>query len=106
VLGEFAMLALAMLFLSERSWKHHWVLLMLPIAFLTRETWGPGAPSRRRLAWAALAASAVLHAASGSAVLGERGSDLAEAYGAYLWGGLVLFAAVGWLLRAPRPAPQ
>jgi hypothetical protein len=114
VLGEFAMLALAMLFLSERSWKHHWVLLMLPIAYLTAELWTPAPDpylprvgrARRRIAWAALAASAVLHAASGSAVLGERGSDLAEAYGAYLWGGLALFAGVGWLLCFPRPAPQ
>jgi hypothetical protein len=106
VLGEFALLALAMLFLSERSWKHHWVLLMLPIAFLARETWGSATPSRRRIAWTALAASAVLHGSSGSAVLGGRGSDLAEAYGAYLWGGLALFAAVGWLLWSPRPAPQ
>jgi hypothetical protein len=39
-------------------------------------------------------------------VLGDRGSDLAEAYGAYLWGGLVLFAAVGWLLASARPATQ
>lgn len=106
VLGEFAMLALAMLFLSERSWKHHWVLLMLPIAFLTWETWSPAPRGRRRIAWAALAASAVLHGSSGSAVLGEHGSDLAEAYGAYLWGGLALFAAVGWLLWDRRPAPQ
>ena len=114
VLGEFAMLALAMLFLSERSWKHHWVLLMLPIAFLAREVSAPASQrvppgareSRRRIAWAALAASALLHGASGSGVLGDRGSDLAEAYGAYLWGGLVLFAAVGWLLASARPAPQ
>jgi hypothetical protein len=67
----------------------------------------PGArESRRRIAWAALAASALLHGASGSGVLGDRGSDLAEAYGAYLWGGLVLFAAVGWLLASARPATQ
>jgi hypothetical protein len=100
-LGEFALLALAMLFLSERSWKHHWVLLMLPVAFLTWIVAEPGAATRgeRRLALAALAVSAALHGLTGSGVLGARGSDLAEAYGAFLWGGLVLFAAVGFLLR-------
>jgi hypothetical protein len=50
-----------------------------------------------------LAASAALHGLTGSAVLGAHGSDLAEAWGAFLLGGVALFGAVGWLLRA-RPA--
>ena len=108
VLGEFALLALAMLMLSERSWKHHWVLLMLPVAYLAAHAvrWPPPDPSNaraardlRRAALVGLVASAALHGLTGSGVLGDRGSDLAEAWGAFLLGGLVLFATTGWILR-------
>jgi len=109
VLGELALCALAMLFLSERSWKHHWVLLMLPVTFLTWTLVAevrPAGTARGRVALAALAASAALHGLTGSGLLGERGSDLAEAWGAFLAGGLVLFGAVGWLLRTGAPETQ
>lgn len=33
-LGEFALVVLTMLFVSERSWKHHYVTLLLPFAYL------------------------------------------------------------------------
>jgi hypothetical protein len=117
--GEWAMVALAMLMLSERSWKQHYVTLFLPVVFLAWHALRAGAPQAwRRAAWAALIASAATHALSGSGVLGAKGSDLAEAYGAFLWGGVALFAACAWLLlrepepeaapaqaRAPKPAP-
>ena len=99
-LGEFALVALAMLFLSERSWKHHYVLLMLPIAFLAWTAWNEQAPRRtRRIATVGLVATALLHGLSGSGVLGSHGSDLAEAYGVFLLGGLALFVACGHVLR-------
>ena len=104
VLGDFALLALAMLMLSERSWKHHWVLLMLPLAYLAWVAAGSVAPrGQRRVALGALAASGALHGLTGSGILGDAGSDLAEAWGAFLAGGLVLFAAVGWLQERARP---
>ena len=34
LLGEFSLVVLTMLFASERSWKHHFVTIVLPIAFL------------------------------------------------------------------------
>jgi hypothetical protein len=100
VLGELSMLALAMLFLSERSWKHHWVLTLLPLAFLVG-TWlerGWRDPAGR-VAATAVALAGLLIGCTGSGVLGARGSDLAEAYGAFLAGGLVLFVACGHALR-------
>jgi hypothetical protein len=100
VLGEFSMLALAMLFLSERSWKHHWVLTLLPLAFLTGVWVRRGTGDKLgRAACAAVVAAALLFGLTGSGVLGDRGSDLAEAYGAFLLGGLILFTASGAVLR-------
>jgi len=99
-LGGFALLALAMLFLSERSWKHHYVLLVLPITYLVAQLRGARDGPAFRLALAGLVAAALSVGATGSGLLGGRGSDLAEAYGCYLVGGLALFVAVGLLLRS------
>lgn len=105
VLGQFACLALAMLLLSERSWKHHYVTLALPMAFLVGTYWRSvrGAPERR-VCVLALAAATVTFASSSEAVLGARSSDLAEALGAQAVGALVLFVACGWLLGRPGRA--
>jgi len=106
-LGEFALVALAMLFLSERSWKQHYVTLFLPITFLawlvaTRGWRDPVS----RIAALALAASALLHGLTGSGLLGDRASDYAEAYGVWLFGGLALFVACGVALRAQVTAAR
>ncbi len=99
VLGEFCLLGLAMLFLSERSWKHHYVLLVFPMAFLV-SYWRDGLDQvARRLAGGALLVATLLIACTGSGFLGKYGSKLAEAHGAFLLGGLALFFATGFLLR-------
>lgn len=104
-LGEFSLLALAMLFLSERSWKHHYVLIAFPIAFLVWQLASHSPRARSGLeALAALGLTALLQAGSGSAFLGARGSDLAEAYGVQLLAGITLFVAVGRELRRERAA--
>jgi hypothetical protein len=106
--GEWSLVALAMLMLSERSWKQHYVTLFLPLAFLAWHALRAGSsPGPRRMAWSGLAVSAVLHGLSGSGVLGSYGSDLAEALGVFLWGAVALFAACGWILRrgSSRSAP-
>jgi len=98
-LGEWAVVALAMLMLSERSWKQHYVTVFLPLAFLAWHALREGSsPSARRVAWAGIATSAILHGLSGSGVLGSQGSDLAEAYGVFLWGAVALLLACVWIL--------
>ncbi len=56
LLGEFSLVVLTMLFISERSWKHHYVTVLLPITYLAyeyfsgrgwargggRRSWSPG----------------------------------------------------------------
>ena len=100
VLGEAAMVALSMLILSERSWKQHYVLLPLALTFLTwtldQDLLTPGL---RRLGWTALAWVALLIGLSGDAVLGDRGADLAEAYGVWFWAAALLLGTLSALLR-------
>jgi hypothetical protein len=101
VLGEYALLALAMCFLCERSWKHHYVLLLLPIAFLLFRL-----RQASRMRWScmlALVLSLMLNGLSGSGVLGDRRSDLTEAWGGWFLGALGLFVACGLgLASSPR----
>jgi alpha-1,2-mannosyltransferase len=102
VLAEFCLLALAMLFLSERSWKHHYVLLVFPITYLVAHWQSAADLAQRRVAGAAVLLAMLLFGASGTAFLGTYGSKLAESYGAYLMGGLVLFSATGWISARSR----
>ncbi|MFT7679609.1 MAG: alpha-1,2-mannosyltransferase [Planctomycetota bacterium] len=95
VLGTGALLGLTMLLLSERSWKHHHVLLPLAVAFLARAA---TIRHTRSLATVCLAVALLAFAGTGDALLGSWGSDLAEAYGAYCLGDLVLFLGLGRLL--------
>jgi hypothetical protein len=96
VVGEWALVTLAMLMLSERSWKQHYVVLLFPLAYLAWRACSDRAA--RPAAVAGLAAAALAIALSGSGVLGARGSDLAESYGLFLWGAVALFVACGRLL--------
>ena len=104
VLGEAAMVGLSMLILSERSWKQHYVLLPLALTFLT---WtlarGSLTPSLRRLSWMALAGVTLLIGLSGDALLGDRGADLAEAYGAWFWSAVLLLGTLSALLKDKGP---
>lgn len=60
-LGEFALVVLTMLFVSERSWKHHYVTLLLPFAYLGVRCAGEGRSLRSRSAIGIiLIASAIL----------------------------------------------
>ena len=103
VLEEAALVALAMLILSERSWKQHYILLPLALTSLSGAlARGSLAPGLRRLTWTALAAVAIFIGLSGDALLGSRGADLAEAYGAWFWAAVVLLGTLGALLRDRR----
>jgi len=104
-LGEVALVALAMLFLSERSWKHHFVTLVFPFTYLMSELFSPRTSPRAR--WgilAALGSSFLLMASTssefGGLFAGGRGHEIAQGYGMFMWAAVVLFAAVAWRLRA------
>jgi hypothetical protein len=114
LLGELAAVFLAAVLLSPRSWKHHYVLLALPHAFLLAACVRREAVGQRLYLVGALAVVGLLcHQVSGEATLGERASDLAEAYGVFVWGGVALLAATvveltaarGERLGAPTPPP-
>jgi hypothetical protein len=106
LLGEYALVVLTMLFASERTWKHHYVTLMLPYAFLViGGLVRPGRSPRARWAVAgALSLSAILISTTSNVVghlFAERnGHELAMAYGMFFWGAVVLYAATAALVYA------
>ena len=49
LLGEVALVVLTMLFLSERSWKHHYVTVLLPYSYLVCEFFSSRVGPRSRM---------------------------------------------------------
>ena len=93
-----------MLLFSERTWKHHAVVLLLPLAALTYAVAVAELPRRvRRFALAALVASFVLMVGPG--LLGGRGADLGMVYGTHTIAFALLTVATFVLLacRSERP---
>jgi hypothetical protein len=113
---EYGLVALAMLLLSERTWKHHYVAMTMAVAAVVTH-WALRETDRRQrmVLLGALVATFLLMASTstelgGWLVRGKLGHKYAQAYGAFLMAGLVLFATVSWILlcagrgRAPRDA--
>jgi alpha-1,2-mannosyltransferase len=115
LLGEIALVVLTMLFVSERSWKHHYVTVILPYTYLVSEFFSTRlGPRSRLLVVAAWSLSFVLMASTSTEIgglFGEgQGHEIAQGYGAFLWAGVVLYAMVAWRvwvrrLEAP-PKPE
>ncbi len=104
-MGEIALVVLTMLFVSERSWKHHFVTLLLPYTFLVWELYFPATKPRHRLAIGGMLLLSFLFMATTSTELGGlfadgRGHEIAQGYGLFLWAAVVLYVAVAWRLRA------
>ncbi len=104
-LGEIALVVLTMLFVSERSWKHHFVTLLLPYTFLVWDLYFPATKPRSRLAIGGMLLLSFLFMATTSTELGGlfadgRGHEIAQGYGMFLWAAVVLYVAVAWRLRA------
>ncbi|MEA1967286.1 MAG: glycosyltransferase family 87 protein [Thermodesulfobacteriota bacterium] len=102
-IGEFAMVFLSMLLLSERSWKHHYILLILSHSFLLYylliikpSGWSKWIP----LSFMILAI--FLHNFTSSFFFGNYGSDVLEAYGVHVIGGLLLFVSCAVALKTLR----
>ena len=102
LLGEFSLVVLTMLFVSERSWKHHYVTLLLPYTYLMYELGIAREVTRRaRLAISVAISTSVLLMATTSNVLGglfvqHEGHKVAQGYGMFLWAGVVLYLATAW----------
>jgi hypothetical protein len=95
--AECGLVCLGMLLLSERTWKHHAVVLLVPLAALAYSAAAVELPRRVRLfVIGALSASFVLMAGPG--MLRERAADLALVYGTHTMAFALLAAAVGSLL--------
>ncbi len=115
LLGEFSLVVLTMLFVSERSWKHHYVTLLLPLTYLTYRLFRPDIPRRdKKIILASLVAAMVLIATTSSEIGGwfadGKGHKVAQFYGMYFWAGVVLFGATAWRVvvegRWPSSSPS
>lgn len=110
LLGEFSLVVLTMLFASERTWKHHYVTLMLPYTYLVyRACLLPLSQRSRAILGGALALSAFLIASTssdlGGLVFPDSGHDVALALGMFFWGAVVLYIATAWRVHAERLSP-
>jgi hypothetical protein len=102
-LGEFAIVFLGMLFLSERSWKHHYILLIFSHSFLLYYllTMKPSG-WRRWVPLSFMVVAALLHSFSGDVFFGFYWSNVLEAYGVHLIGAFFLFAGCATVLTTLR----
>lgn len=109
LLGEFSLVVLTMLIVSERSWKHHFVTVMLPYAYLVaRVAVLPGSRRLKRGLAAALVLSAFFMACTSSEfgfLFGKDGHKVAQFYGAFLLAALVVYAATAWRVLVERQEP-
>ena len=100
LLGEFSLVVLTMLFVSERSWKHHYVTVLLPYTYLMYRVGVSEVSKSVRIALAsAMVLSALLMATTSSELGGhivKEGHKLAQGYGMFLWAGVVLYVTTGW----------
>jgi alpha-1,2-mannosyltransferase len=95
---EFSMVLVAMLLLSERSWKHHYVTI-LP-SFVALFAWirfRGEASARRRIIIGLTVTAAALPILASQDVLGPTAGDsaveLIQAYGVYAWSAALLVSA-------------
>jgi alpha-1,2-mannosyltransferase len=111
MLGEFALVVLTMLFVSERSWKHHYVTILLPLVYLVyRMCRAPLSVAARAGLAGALALSASLMATTSSEVGGlfadGKGDQIALFFGLYFWSGVVLYLATARRVVVERDRPH
>lgn len=114
LLGEFSLVVLTMLFVSERSWKHHYVTLLLPITYLTYRLFRPDISRRDKWIIASALGLAMLLIGTTSSEIGGwfadgKGHKVAQFYGMYFWAGVVIFGATAWRVvvegRWPSSSP-
>jgi alpha-1,2-mannosyltransferase len=109
--GEFALVVLTMLFVSERSWKHHYVTLLLPYTYLMYRVGVVPLATRTRVGLTALMVLSALFMATTSSELGglfarHQGHKIAQGYGMFLWAGVLLYGATAWRVWTERGAAK
>lgn len=105
LLGEFALVVLTMLFLSERSWKHHFVTMLLPFTYLMAQFAYGGMKSGGRIIvstamWASVVLMATTSPELGGLFANHQGHKLAQGYGMFLWAAVALYGATAWRVVA------
>ena len=98
--AEWSLILLGMLLLSERTWKHHAVTLVLPFLVLT--TTAITAASQRMRWGCGLALGAVAILMFGQSVLAEHMQDLALVYGTHTLAFLIASAGIVAVLVSER----
>jgi hypothetical protein len=95
--AECGLISLGMLLFSERTWKHHAVVLLIPLAVLTFAIARVELPRRwRRVLTGTVAVAFLLMTVPG--LLGGRRADLGLVYGTHTLAFLLLTAGIGGLL--------
>ena len=104
--AEYSVVVLGMLLFCERTWKHHCVTLLLPFAVLSYQltAFRPGRRLRGYLIGTLLLVG-MLMALTSTSIL-DNAAKLAQVYGAYVWGYLLLLAALGVVLKREGAAFQ
>ncbi len=105
--AEFSLVLLGMLLFSERTWKHHCVVLLLPFCVLCYHlaVCRPG-PRLRSYLVGTLASVVLLMTATSTGPGLDRAGKLAQVYGAYVWCCLLLVAALVAVLRLTPSAER
>lgn len=105
IAAECGLICLGMLLFSERTWKHHAVVLLLPLAALTYALVTADLPRR---VWNFVLAALILSFAltAGPGLLPGRGNDLAMVYGTHTLAFLLLTVAVGLCLWCGLERPR
>lgn len=110
LLGEFALVVLTMLIVSERSWKHHFVTLLLPFTYLMAQfLYGTRRILPRVLISLAMWSAVLLMATTSTEIGGAFGKNAhktAQGYGMFLWAAVVLYAATAWRVVARNRQPH
>ena len=105
--GEFSLVVLTMLIVSERSWKHHYVTMLLPYTYLMFRLWAFPVPRKPRIViGSCVGLSALLMLSTSSEVgglfAGGTGHKLALFYGMFFWAGVALYLGTALVLHRER----
>lgn len=107
--AEFGLVFLGMLIFSERTWKHHCVVILVPYGVLCYAL-AEGHLDRRtrRFVIAMLIVSALLMTSTSTGWSRQfvRYGKLAQVYGAYVWANFALVAALALILWRQRVAQR